>query len=273
MASSNGWNAPRSPVAPSNGASSLHESFNSLSFSSVKSPTVTSATSPAANGNAEDGATRPMPIRTPSAGSLPAAQAAIGSGRSGTSPPSRFNPDINSNGVNQQDGGQTLNNGYNGGSYSSSHSQHTPSHQLPWPTSAGSAASSQSFAQQQQHPGNNARNAQAPRTNGHSGSAATANGNGHDDLPGLAANAESGNRFGLSQPQFNLDHAQLAKSREQRDLDDVDSGQRASATLWMGDLEGWMDETYIVRQAFPKSEQGADLSKMTASLHNGFRLG
>jgi hypothetical protein len=41
----------------------------------------------------------------------------------------------------------------------------------------------------------------------------------------------------------------------------------------MGDLEGWMDETYIVRQAFPKSEQGADLSKMTASLHNGFRLG
>lgn len=63
---------------------------------------------------------------------------------------------------------------------------------------------------------------------------------------------DSAARFALSsssstsqQPQFNLDHAQLAKSREQKDLDDIDSGQRASATLWMGDLEGWMDEGYI----------------------------
>jgi len=84
--------------------------------------------------------------------------------------------------------------------------------------------------------------------------------NGSDDHPSVSNNNNninnhaaitdaSSSRFSLStqQNQFNLDHAQVARSREQRDLDDVDSGQRASATLWMGDLEGWMDETYIKR--------------------------
>lgn len=189
-----------------------------------------------------------MPIRTPSGGALPNAQAVIGSGRSGTSPPSgRFNPDLG--GTANGQGSQSLNNGYNSGSYSSGHSQHTPSHQLPWPSSAGSAASNQSFAQQQQQQQqSSADGTRSSHSSGHSAYQGNTvpNGNGHDDLPGLSGHDESNNRFGLSQPQFNLDHAQLAKSREQRDLDDVDSGQRASATLWMGDLEGWMDETYIV---------------------------
>lgn len=238
---------PRSPIMmnnnsnsnmngnDSNGIASLHNTLSSLSLSGGKGDYI-SPTSPSdfeENGSMSNGygqqqqqnQQRPgMPLRTSSAASIQRAIAAIGSGRTGTSPPSS----------------------------SSAANNH-------WPSSSNSSSSTTNNTIYQHH--------QDPRLLAHHGRHSSLNtqpptrhiiGSHHDNLPGLnsstkgaeesaAASSSSTSRFALSQPQFNLDHAQLAKSREQRDLDDVDSGQRASATLWMGDLEGWMDESYIVR--------------------------
>lgn len=309
----------------------LH-SFSSLSLNSGSTAASSNSISNNYN-NAKSPVdfTRPLPLRTPSGGSLQHYQqqqitpqiSAIGSGRSGTSPPSRSgnldslnegssivgSPSSNSNALSpraslsqqlpppQRDERQQI---------------HTPSHNLPWPAYAnnnsnGETGGSLSFlnsAPQSQIPnfGNRAYNYQnsidANNQSSHFNSnfhqqeqqyhqqqrqqtdIDHRNRNRHpqqqprlqepqqqyqayqysqdQDLPESNninrtdsgdnrkqddSSSSSSSRF--AQPQFNLDHAQLAKSREQKDLDDIDSGHRASATLWMGDLEGWMDETYI----------------------------
>lgn len=229
------------------GSSSLHSALSNLTLSGGSANAQYAGRSPNYS-NDDSQARRPVPLRTPSAGSLGKTVAAIGSGRSGNSPPSRsYLGPLDANSSNVQSNGVQ---GVQG---------------VPWPTSSSASngtqqeirsptqATSLSLQQQQQQQ----QDSQESRTE-----------NGQD----------SSSRFAMSQPQFNLDHAQLAKSREQRDLDDVDSGQRASATLWMGDLEGWMDESYIVSifESFWAKQRVLRLMRtmfLSAPMHSCFRMG
>lgn len=258
-------------------------------------------------------------MRTPSSGSLqhyhnnqqqpPGLQiSAIGSGRSGTSPPSRSGGVGNLDSLNENSsivGSPSSNNALSPtpslsqhlpppSSYSQQQTSHTPSHSLPWPTYANANANggtdplaflsggndseytnqsngafstrngqdlnqnrpqshfSSHFQHQpynRQHTNNNDYNhkgSQMQPVHHYQHQPYTKDEEVREDNENHieGSSSPSSSRF-AQQPQFNLDHAQLAKSREQKDLDDIDSGQRASATLWMGDLEGWMDESYI----------------------------
>lgn len=318
-----------SATSPSLGdlGNTLHSTLSSLSLNSGSTAASSNNTNSSIlnsnnyNAKSPNDYTRPLPLRTPSAGSLqhyqqqqqqqqqqsaPVQISAIGSGRSGTSPPSR------NNGIDGFNGSSSIGSPSSANilSPSSNTSQqlppphlqsqgqrHTPSHNLPWPSytnssnnssvanslsflssgNGGSNAANGSFNTRNSIDGNfgsQANHFNQPHQRQHTNSDISTRSlharpyqqedqdhllsSGGDAQHGSNANNNDDNNtssgFSLSsssqqqqqqQSQFNLDHAQLAKSREQRDLDDVDSGQRASATLWMGDLEGWMDENYI----------------------------